>query len=79
MMLPIPRRGRLGDVSNLDEALSIPGITGIEITVPRGEVVVPLPEGDRYLGFAFSRGLTAADAETSLRRASDTLEIHIDA
>lgn len=79
MMLPIPRRGRLGDVSNLDEALSIPGITGIDITVPRGEVVVPLPEGDRYLGFVFSRGLTAADAETSLRRASDTLEIHIDA
>jgi biotin carboxylase len=79
MMLPIPRRGRLGAVSNLDEALSIPGITGIEITVPRGEVVVPLPEGDRYLGFVFSRGLTAAEAETSLRRASDTLEIHIDA
>jgi biotin carboxylase len=79
MMLPIPSRGRLGDVSNLDEALSIPGITGIEITVPRGEMVVPLPEGDRYLGFVFSRGLTAADAETSLRRASDTLEIHIDA
>jgi biotin carboxylase len=78
MMLPIPRRGRLGDVSNLDEALSIPGITGIEITVPRGEVVVPLPEGDRYLGFVFSRGLSPDDAESSLRRASDTLEIHID-
>lgn len=77
MMLPIPHSGRLEGVSNLEEANAIPGVTGIEITVPRGELVVPLPEGDRYLGFVFSRGRTPEAAEKALRLAADILEIDI--
>ncbi|HEX4528533.1 MAG TPA: hypothetical protein VIA11_03900, partial [Acidimicrobiia bacterium] len=61
-----------------DAARAIPGITGLEITVPRGRRVVPVPEGDRYLGFLFARGEAPADVEAALRAAHDALEIVID-
>ena len=63
MMLPIPRAGVLRAVGGQDAARAVPGITGLEITVPRGRRVVPLPEGDRYLGFLFARGDTPAAVE----------------
>ena len=77
MMLPIPRRGRRGSVAGREDALRVPGITGLEITVAEGAVVVPLPEGNRYLGFLFSRGPTPEDAEQSLRKAYSLLDIAI--
>jgi hypothetical protein len=40
--------------------------------------VVPVPEGDRYLGFLFARGEAPADVEAALRAAHDALEIIID-
>jgi biotin carboxylase len=69
MMLPIPRRGLLREVRGKDEALAVPGIEGIEITIPVGQPVVPLPEGDRYLGFVFARAETPAAVEAALREA----------
>ena len=79
MMLPIPRAGVLRAVDGQDDARGIPGVTGLEITVPRGRRVVPLPEGDRYLGFLFARGDTPADVEASLRAAHAALVIDIEA
>jgi biotin carboxylase len=79
MMIPIPGPGVLRAVDGQDAARAVPGITGLEITVPRGRRVVPLPEGDRYLGFLFARGETPDDVEASLRAAHDALEIRIDA
>ena len=78
MMLPIPHAGVLRAVDGQDAARTIPGITGLEITVPRGRRVVPVPEGDRYLGFLFARGEAPADVEAALRAAHDALEIVID-
>ena len=40
---------------------------------------MPLPEGDRYLGFLFARGDTPADVEAALRAAHAALEIDIEA
>src|SRR5207248_10099006 len=51
MMLPIPRAGILREVRGQESARAVPGVTGLEISIPRGRRVVPLPEGDRYLGF----------------------------
>jgi hypothetical protein len=65
-------------IDGQDAARAIPGITGLEITVPRGRRVVPVPEGDRYLGFLFARGEAPADVEAALRAAHDALEIVID-
>jgi hypothetical protein len=39
---------------------------------------VPLPEGDRYLGFVFARGLTAEAVECSLREAHARLRVRIE-
>ena len=77
MMLPIPRAGVLREVRGQDEARGVPGVTGLEITVPRGRRVQPLPEGDRYLGFLFARGDTPAGVEASLRAAHAVLDVDI--
>jgi hypothetical protein len=38
---------------------------------------VPLPEGDRYLGFLFARGASADAVEHSLREAHAQLRVRI--
>jgi len=77
MMLPIPRAGVLEEVRGQDEALAVPGVTGLEISIARGRPVRPLPEGDRYLGFLFARGETPDEVEEALRTAHGRLEIVI--
>jgi biotin carboxylase len=78
MMIPIPRRGILGEVRGRSEAEKIPGIEEIRISIPTGQEVVPPPEGDRYLGFIFSRAATPSEAEAALRGAHRRLEIEIE-
>jgi hypothetical protein len=78
MMLPIPRAGTLREVNGRAEAIAVPGIEGLAITIPPGGRVVPLPEGDRYLGFMFARAETPAEAEAALREAHRRLEIVIE-
>lgn len=77
LMLPIPGAGILRKVGGQDEARQIPGIEGVVITVPPGETVVPLPEGDRYLGFVFARGCSPDEVESALRAAQRRLIIDI--
>ena len=77
MMLPIERAGVLAGVGGRDEALAVPGITGLQITVAPDREVVPLPEGDRYLGFIFARGDDPAAVEAALREAHARLEVDI--
>lgn len=77
MMLPIPAAGVLRGVEGRDEALAVPGVTDLEITIPLGGEVVPLPEGDRYLGFLFARGETPEGVEASLREAHRRLRFDI--
>jgi biotin carboxylase len=75
MMLPIRAAGMLEKVSGQTEALAVDGVVGVEITISAGRAVVPLPEGDRYLGFVFARGPTPADVEFALRRAEAALDV----
>ena len=75
MMLPIRAAGMLEKVSGQAEALAVDGVVGLEITISAGRAVVPLPEGDRYLGFVFARGPTPADVELALRRAEAALDV----
>ncbi len=59
------------------EAAAVPGITGLTITVPVGQRVHPLPEGDRYLGFIFAEGDTPEDTTVALRAARSRLHVTI--
>jgi biotin carboxylase len=76
-MLPVPRPGILRAVEGRAEALAVPGITGLTITIPPGQRVRPLPDGDRYLGFIFASGATPADVEQALTTASGRLSVVI--
>jgi biotin carboxylase len=67
MMIPIPRAGVLDEVRGLDSARAVEGIVDVAITAHRGQMLVPLPEGSRYLGFVFSRAADPAAAEAALR------------
>jgi len=78
MMIPIPRGGTLAQVDGQEQARAVPGVGGLEITIARGRPVVPLPEGDRYLGFVFAHGSTPAAVERSLRQAHRYLDIRIE-
>jgi len=75
MMLPIPAPGTLLEIRGQEQARAVPGVVGLEITVPPGRGLVPLPEGDRYLGFLFARGETPADVEATLRTAHALLDV----
>ncbi|MCB8962054.1 MAG: ATP-grasp domain-containing protein [Ardenticatenales bacterium] len=78
MMIPIPEPGILRTVTGVTEALAVPLIDKIEITAPLHYPVVPLPEGESYLGFIFASGETPAAVEAALRVAHELLHFQIE-
>lgn len=80
MMIPIPKRGILRGVDGVARAAAaaVAGVTGIEITAPLNAPIVPLPEGESYLGFIFARHDDPAGAEAALRAAHAHLRFRID-
>ena len=77
MMIPVPKAGILGEVRGKTAAYRVDGIVEVNITIPIGGEVVPLPEGARYLGFIFARAETPEAVETALREAHRQLEFVI--
>ncbi|HUY98098.1 MAG TPA: ATP-grasp domain-containing protein [Verrucomicrobiae bacterium] len=77
LMLPIPRAGVLTGVRGLEAARREPGVDGVRITIPLGQRVVPLPEADRYLGFAFAHGPDPAAVEAALRRVRQRVRVRV--
>lgn len=78
MMVPIPRAGVLRDVWGLEAARSVPAIIDVRITLHSGDRLVPLPEGNRYLGFIFARDASPARAEAALRESHRLLTFDIE-
>ena len=77
MMIPIPKGGILKAVHGVEEAQSVPHVTGVEISIKPHTAVVPLPEGNSYLGFIFARGDDPATVEQALRDAHALLRFDI--
>lgn len=77
MMIPIPAAGVLKRVEGVAEAEAVPGVEGIDISIPLNHPVVPLPEGASYLGFIFARADTPEQAEAALREAHRRLRFVI--
>ena len=77
MMIPIPGAGLLERVDGIEAAQAVAGIEEIDITIRPNNRVVPLPEGNSYLGFIFARGDSPAIVEAALREAHAHLKFTI--
>jgi biotin carboxylase len=75
LMLPTPRAGVLRRIEGVLEASRVPGIEAVEISVREGYELVPLPEGESYLGFVFPRTDSPQEAEEALRAAHAHLRV----
>jgi biotin carboxylase len=73
LMLPVERAGVLERIDGRADVLAVPGVTGLSITVPLGQVVRPLPWGDRYLGFIFAEGDHVHEVQRALSAARQHL------
>jgi hypothetical protein len=77
MIIPMPKAGELTAIDGAREALTVSGIVGFEQTIPIGRKLVPLPEGDRYLGFLLAEATSPAAVEAALRSAHSKLRISV--
>jgi len=78
MMIPIPTAGLLRAVDGVEAAAAVPLIASVEITARLHYPLMPLPEGDSYLGFIFAHGQTPAEVEAALRAAHGALRFTIE-
>jgi biotin carboxylase len=78
MMIPIPEAGLLKGVEGIADAECVPGVEEIQITAKVNYPIVPLPEGDSYLGFMFARGESPGEVEAALREAHRRLHFAIE-
>jgi len=77
MMIPIPREGIYRNVEGVAEARAGNFVEDVFITAIPGQKLVPLPEGNSYLGFIFARGESADLVERALRHAHKKLRFEI--
>src|SRR5262249_50797004 len=75
MMLPIPAAGVLRAVLGVEEARHF--ADDVVISARIEQELVPLPEGDAYLGFLFAHAAAPATVEDRLRRAHAALKFVI--
>ena len=69
MMMPTEKRGILREIHGIKAALAVKGITDLQITIKPGEMLEPLPKGDRYLGFLFAEGKDQDTVKIALQEA----------
>jgi len=75
MMIPVLRAGIYQSVRGVGDAAAI--ADEVMITAKEGQRVLPLPEGNTYLGFLFAYGETALDVENRLRKAHEMLQFEV--
>ena len=77
MMIPIPKSGIFKSTRGELAARSVKNITDVEISIKSGAKVIPLPEGNQYLGFIFAKGNSPNAVELALREAHKCLTFEI--
>ena len=75
MMIPVPRAGIYRSVRGMEDAEAI--ADEVIVTAKEGQRVLPLPEGNTYMGFLFAYGETALSVEERLHRAHHALQFEI--
>jgi hypothetical protein len=77
MMIPIPGEGVYSGVDGLEKARETADIESVEITAKEGQYLAPLPEGQSYLGFIFSRASSRDSVDRALRQAHSCLRFRM--
>ena len=74
MMIPIKEKGLLKRVEGLLEADRVEHIDKIDIIIREGHELIPLPEGNQYLGYIFASADTTEQVTAAIREAYACLE-----
>ncbi len=69
MMIPIREKGLLKRVEGLLEANKVDHIDKIDIIIHQGHELIPLPEGNQYLGYIFASAETPEQVTAAIREA----------
>ncbi len=69
MMIPIREKGLLKRVEGLLDANKVKHVEKIDIIISEGHELVPLPEGNQYLGYIFASADTAEQVTAAIREA----------
>ncbi len=69
MMIPIKEKGLLKRVEGLLKATKVKHIDKIDIIIREGHELVPLPEGNQYLGYIFASAETTEQITAAIREA----------
>jgi len=75
LMIPVTQQGILRRIEGLLEASKVEFIEDINIQLRDGYELVPLPEGNSYLGFVFAKAPSFEQVEHALRTAYACLNI----
>jgi len=75
LMIPVTQQGILRRIEGLLEAGKVEFIEDINIQLRDGYELVPLPEGNSYLGFVFAKAPSFEQVERALRTAYACLNI----
>ena len=78
MMMPTEKNGVLKEITGVEDALNIKGITEIKVNLKSGEKLEPLPKGDRYLGFIFAEGKNQKLVIKALKKAWSKIAVVLD-
>ncbi|TNG01993.1 MAG: ATP-grasp domain-containing protein [Gammaproteobacteria bacterium] len=73
MMIPIQKKGILKRVEGLSEARAVEYVEKVDIVIPEGHEMIPLPEGNQYPGYIFVRAETPEKVVNALRSAHEKL------
>ncbi len=69
MMIPVKQKGLLKRVEGLLAAGGVPYIDKVDIIIPSGHELIPLPEGNQYLGYIFASAETPQQVTAAIRQA----------
>jgi len=75
LMIPVTQHGILKRIEGLLDASKIEFIEDINIQLREGYELVPLPEGNSYLGFVFAKAPGYEQVEQALRKAYGCLNV----
>lgn len=77
MMIPIKQGGILQKILGVTQARQIQGVTDIKINISPGNELLPLPEGNQYLGYIFAQANTSEQVTEALNNAYAKLDFKV--